>query len=201
MRYRSGLTLAIALLMLSGCSRFAIDNSSLDYQKARTLAPLKLPADQQTRAFVPIYPTPPVQPSVDGGPIVSNTKGNRFVMPAPKPLDVAAIKRQQAVDTGKPAAPDLVIDGNGYPVLKIEGNAERIWDLLNKAIDDSKINTVDRNYTLARVDITMQDKPLMLRLSRNGNATTVTVQDAKDALADKAIATDLLNQIIQHWPS
>jgi hypothetical protein len=47
----------------------------------------------------------------------------------------------------------------------------------------------------------MQDKPLMLRLSRNGNATTVTVQDAKDALADKAIATDLLNQIIQHWPS
>lgn len=201
MRYRSGLTLAIALLMLSGCSRFAIDNSSLDYQKARTLAPLKLPVDQQTRAFVPIYPTPPVKPSVDGGPIVSNAKGNRFVMPAPKPLDVAAIKRQQAVDTGKPAAPDLVIDGNGYPVLKIEGNAERIWDLLNKAIDDSKIKTVDRNYTLARVDITMQDKPLMLRLSRNGNATTVTVQDAKDALADKAIATDLLNQIIQHWPS
>jgi uncharacterized lipoprotein len=201
MRYRSGLSLAIALLMLSGCSRFAIDNSSLEYQQARTLAPLKLPADQQTRPFVPIYPTPPVQPSVDGGPIVSNAKGNRFIMPAPKPLDLSAIKQQQAVDTGKPAAPDLVIDGNGYPVLKLEGNAERIWDLLNKAIDNSQIKTIDRNYTLARVDITVQDKPLMLRLSRNGNATTVTVQDAKDALADKAIATDLLNQIIQHWPS
>jgi uncharacterized lipoprotein len=201
MRHRFGFVCITALLTLTGCSRFAVDNSSLDYQQARALPPLQLPADQATRPFVPQYPVPELRPSTLPVPVFTNTKGNRFVMPAPAPLSADAVRASQQVDTGKPTAPTLVMDGNGYPLLRIDGNSDRIWDALGQALVASGINVTDRNLTLARVDLTVQNTPLMLRLDRNGNATRVTVQDAKDALADKTTATDLLNQIIQHWPS
>jgi uncharacterized lipoprotein len=201
MRHRFGLVCITVLLSLTGCSRFAVDNSSLDYQHARALPPLQLPAGQATRAFVPQYPVPEVRPATATAPVLTNPKGNRFLMPAPQPLSADAVRANQQIDTGKPTAPTLVIDGNGYPLLRIDGNSDRIWDSLGQALVASGIKITDRNLTLARVDLTVQNTPLMLRLDRNGNATRVTVQDAKDALADKTMATDLLNQIIQHWPS
>lgn len=201
MRHQFGLVCVAAMVLMTGCSRFAIDNSSLDYQKARALPPLQLPTDQATRPFVPLYPVADSVAPAANTPVLINAKGNRFVMPAPLPLSADAIQASQTIDIGTPSAPTLVIDGNGYPLLRVEGNSERIWDSLGKALTASAIQVTARNATLARVDIRVQNTPFMLRLDRNGNATRVTVQDAKDALADKTVATDLLNQLIQHWPS
>ena len=52
-------------LVLSGCQTVKDtiskrDNGSLDYQKSQKLAPLQLPAAQETAAFVPLYATPNV---------------------------------------------------------------------------------------------------------------------------------------------
>lgn len=52
-------------MMLSGCQTAKgwiakRDNGSLDYQSSQKLAPLELPANQETAAFIPLYPTPSV---------------------------------------------------------------------------------------------------------------------------------------------
>ncbi|WP_169392614.1 MULTISPECIES: hypothetical protein [Psychrobacter] len=52
-------------MLLSGCQTVKgwiakRDNGSLDYQSSKKLAPLELPANQETAAFVPLYPTPNV---------------------------------------------------------------------------------------------------------------------------------------------
>lgn len=52
-------------MVLSGCQSLKgwiakRDNGSLDYQSSKKLAPLELPANQDTAPFVPLYPTPNV---------------------------------------------------------------------------------------------------------------------------------------------
>jgi hypothetical protein len=67
----------------------------LDYQHARALPPLQLPAGQATRAFVPQYPVPEVRPATATAPVLTNPKGNRFLMPAPQPLSADAVRANQ----------------------------------------------------------------------------------------------------------
>lgn len=182
---------------LVGCS--LPSNGSLDYRQARTLPPLQMP-DQLTdvRPSTPIYPTPAVQQSTLK---MANSSQTRFVMPKPQPLDLSQTAASTQVSIGKPSAPTIVTDGNGYPILRIEGDAGQIWQMLNQAIDAANLTVVYRNQTLARIDLKQQDRAILLRLDRMGTTTTVTAQNDKDALVDQALAQDLFAQIMQHWPS
>lgn len=197
---------SIGLLVLvgfsiSGCSKLAVNNSSLDYRDAQPLPPLQLPAGQATRPFVALYPVPPLSDqAVDNAPIVSNTKGNRFVMPAPPPLDIAALQARASVDVGRPSVPTIVIDGNGFPILRIDGNSDRGWESLLQSLATAQIDVTKNTRATGQLEIRREGQPYILRLGRSGNATTVSVQDRQDTLADPALTTSLLNQIIQHWP-
>ena len=195
-----GLLLLVGLSM-SGCSKFAVNNSSLDYRDAKPLPPLQLPAEQATRPFVALYPVPalPAQ-APDNAPVVTNEKGNRFVMPAPIPLDTAALQARASVDVGRPSAPTIVVDGNGFPILRADGNPDRVWDSLLQSLSAAKINVTQNTRATGQVNIRLDEQIYTLRLGRSGNATTVSVQDRQDALADPVLTTSLLNQIIQHWP-
>ncbi|MEC7118621.1 MAG: hypothetical protein VXW65_01800 [Pseudomonadota bacterium] len=201
---RFGLTFAVLTLALTtglaGCSRLAVDNSSLDYQDARPLPPLRLPADQATRAFVPQYPVPALTEKPANAPEVANPKGNRFVMPPPLPLDSQALQTIRQIDIGKPNPPAIVVDGNGYPILRVEGNSDRIWESLTQALATSNVNVLSSQRTTGRIDIRLDDQTYMLRLGRSGNATTISLQDRNEALADPRLTTTLLNQIVQNWP-
>ena len=81
--------LAIVLgstLVLSGCQtvKGAIgkrDNGSLDYQDSKKLAPLQLPANQTTAAFVPLYPTPSVGANTL---TLQNDAGKQYQLPKPE---------------------------------------------------------------------------------------------------------------------
>lgn len=73
-------------LVLSGCQTAKgwlgqRDNGSLEYQDSQKLAPLELPADQQTAAFVPLYPTPNVGANTLD---LKNEAGKQYQLPKPE---------------------------------------------------------------------------------------------------------------------
>lgn len=188
-------------LSMSGCSKFAVNNSSLDYRDAKPLPPLQLPAEQATRPFVALYPVPALpERAPDNAPVVTNEKGNRFVMPTPTPLDSAALQARASVDVGRPSAPTVVVDGNGFPILRVEGNPDQVWQSLLQSLSTAKINVTKNTRATSQIDVRLDEQPYTLRLGRSGSATTVSLQDRQDALADPALTTSLLKQIIQHWP-
>ncbi len=73
-------------LVLSGCQAIKgftgkRDNGSLEYQQSQKLAPLQLPADAQTAAFVPLYPTPNVGVNTLE---LENESGKQYKLPKPE---------------------------------------------------------------------------------------------------------------------
>lgn len=204
MLYRAGLLLGVSILALSGCSRLAVNNNSLAYKHTIVLPPLQLPAGEQTRAFTPIYPTPQIDPAaVSTLPDFTNKKGNRFDMPAPQDIVNPATGADASNESvGAPAKPQLLTDGSGYPLLKVEGDSNRIWDLLMASLSVANIKVVDRNQMTGAVQFKLEGKKTAyLRLIRTGAATTITVQDEKNVLIDKNVAADVLAQINQNWPA
>lgn len=203
MLYRVGLVLGLSLLTLvvtPGCSRFSVDNHSLAYKEATVLPPLQLPAGE-TRPMTAIYPAPAINPAaLEAAPNFANQKGNRFEMP--RAQNSGVINADNAnVGIGAPSRPTLVTDGNGYPLLKIEGDANRIWDLLAASLSVANIQVVDRNQSAGWVAIKTDNQTVYLRLNRAGTITTITVQDDKNALIDKNLASDVLVQLNQNWPA
>jgi uncharacterized lipoprotein len=202
---RTALLLSVSILALSGCSRLAISNNSLAYKQAVVLPPLQLPAGDTTRPMNAIYPAPQIDPNMkQAAPVFANKKGNRFDMPLPQEL-VNPLTGGDAsnVGVGAPAKPELQTDGSGYPLLKVEGDPNRIWDLLGASLSAANIKVIDRNQSSGTIQIKLggQKKPAILSLIRSGAATTITVQDDKHILIDKNVATDVLTQINQNWPA
>lgn len=193
--------LAIAALSagLVGCSSWSLNNGSMDYKNAQSIAPVQVPEEFRTRQIAPLYPVPVVPSnSASAALVISNQKGNVFVVPKPKPLDETTITPKQVGD-GAPSAPQLVIDGNGYPILKISGDATQIWEVINRTLSVANVDVKQRNAAANRFDIVIDKTTYQLRLGRIGNVTTATLQKADDSLADKTIATELLERIAQNW--
>lgn len=202
MLYRVGLIAVLSAVGLAGCSTFSISNNSMAYKDTVVLPPLQWPNNEQTRPIAAIYPAPKIDPAaLEQAPNFSNKRGNRFEMPAPQSLDKALIIGTGADSVGAPSKPVLVTDGNGYPLLKIEGDANRIWDLLSAALSVANMNVVDRNQTAGFFVLKQENQNYYLRLNRTGSATTITVQDDKNTLIDKGLATEILSQLNQNWPA
>lgn len=90
MRINPLLTAAIvalsSTLILSGCQATKgwlgkRDDGSLAYQDSKKLAPLVLPAQQNTAAFTPLYPTPDVGANTL---TLTNEAGKQFKLPPPQ---------------------------------------------------------------------------------------------------------------------
>jgi len=61
MQLRLGLTLALSVLSLAGCSSLAVSNKSLNYKETATLEPLQYPEGSMVRPATPLYPAPTVE--------------------------------------------------------------------------------------------------------------------------------------------
>ncbi len=73
-------------LVLSGCQATKEfigkrDNGSLEYQQSKKLAPLQLPAAQETAPFVPLYPTPNAGANTL---TLQNESGKQYQLPKPQ---------------------------------------------------------------------------------------------------------------------
>lgn len=184
--------------ILSGCNSLAINNGSMDYAKAQSIAAVQVSDSLQTRQIAPLYPVPVVpENSASEKLVLTNAKGNRFLLPKPIPLDPTKIAISQVESA--PSAPQLVIDGNGFPLLKIDGDSSKIWDAINRTLSVANVNVSQRNAATNRFVVVLDNKPYQLILGRIGSTTTVTLQKADETLADNAVATDLLERIERNW--
>lgn len=73
-------------LVLSGCQATKEfigkrDNGSLEYQQSKKLAPLQLPAAQETAPFVPLYSTPSAGANTL---TLQNESGKQYQLPKPQ---------------------------------------------------------------------------------------------------------------------
>ncbi len=86
-------------LLLSGCQSTKNllgkrDNGTLTYQSSQKLAPLELPAAQQTAPFVPLYPTPELGANTLD---LQNESGKQYQLPKPEravPVASASVPAQ-----------------------------------------------------------------------------------------------------------
>ncbi|QIO07632.1 lipoprotein-34 precursor (NlpB) [Acinetobacter lanii] len=202
MQLRFGLILALSALSLAGCSTFSkisLDNGSLDYKNTSTQEKLKYPEGAMVRPATPLYPAPVVDPlAIENAPSYVNKKGNRFDLPRPK---VALEASNPIEDTASTSVgrPQLLKDGNGNPLIKIDGNAETIWQYTAATLSSLNINVVSKANQQATLKI--DGETFVLKLNSAGASNTLAVFDAKNNFADKEKAAELLTQIYQNWPA
>lgn len=197
MQLRVVVILGLVSMSLFGCSRLAMDNSSLDYKSAKTVPPLKVPENLQMRPQSALYPAPEVDPrALEQAPDFSNQKGNRFDLPRPEPVAAAT-----PTSTGTaPSRPQLVQDGNGIPLLKVDGGANEVWQYVTAAVSASNLN--GKNGETSNVaQIRYQDKNYQLRLTPSGASNTVGVYNTDNNFADSDVASEILALIYQNWPA
>lgn len=204
MQLRLGLTLALSALSLAGCSAISLNNGSLDYKNATTQEKLKYPEGALVRPATPLYPAPVVDPlALEHAPEYVNKRGNRFDLPRPTVAQEATSINTTTENTTSASLgkPQLLADGNGNPLLKIEGDSDTIWKYTIATLSSLNLNVVAKGKTAQEVTMKIDGQTYVLKLNSVGSTNTLAVFDAKNNFADKEKAAELLSQIYQNWPA
>ena len=201
MQLRFGLMLGISALSLAGCSTLGISNGSLDYQKTTTLEPLKYPEGSTARPATPLYPAPVVdQLALDNAPVFENKRGNRFEMPRPEVAQNTATAQNQA-DSTQVGRPQILMDGNGNPLIKIDGNSATIWQYTLATLSSVNMNVTGQSKNAYEATVKVDKKTYVLKLTSVGASNNLAVFNTDNSFADKEVAVELLTQIYQNWPA
>lgn len=200
MQLRLGVVLVISALSLAGCGRFALNNHSLDYKKAQALEPLKFPDNATVRPFTPLYPAPTVDPlAIQHAPTFENKTGNRYALPRPEALKATSNTPEVAATTlGRP---QLVMDGNKNPLLKVEGPTAAAWQYAFATLSSLNYQVISQASNGYEATIKVGDQNYLLKLSAVGSNNTIALFKLDTTFADTAVATEVLNQIYQNWPA
>lgn len=200
MQLRLGVVLVISALSLAGCGRFALNNHSLDYKKAQALEPLKFPENATVRPFTPLYPAPTVDPlAIQHAPTFENKTGNRYALPRPEALKATSNTPEVAATTlGRP---QLVMDGNKNPLLKVEGPTAAAWQYAFATLSSLNYQVIAQASNGYEATIKVGDQNYLLKLSAVGSNNTIALFKLDTTFADTAVATEVLNQIYQNWPA
>ncbi|MGN5534029.1 lipoprotein-34 precursor (NlpB) [Acinetobacter sp. Lyrl_1] len=199
MQLRFGFIAALSVLSLAGCSSLAINNGSLDYKDAATLAPLQYPEGSVVRPATPLYPAPSVDPlATANAPKLENARGNRFAMPRPEAMQASSNTVQDSTQIGHPQP---VVDGNQNPLLKIDGNSATIWQYTLATLSSLNYSIVGQSKNRYEATIKVGQQIYVLRLTSVGSSNNLAVFNADNSFADQEKAADLLAQIYQNWPA
>ena len=201
MQLRLGLTLALSVFSLAGCSSLAFKNGTLDYKETTTLEPLKYPEGSMVRPVAPLYPAPTVDAlAIEHAPKLENKRGNRFALPRPD----AAQEQSSADDSNSTAMlghPQLLSDGNQNPLLKIDGNSATIWQYTLATLSSLNHQIVGQSKNGYEATIKIDQQVYVLRLTAVGSSNNLAVFNADNSFAAPEKATELLTQIYQNWPA
>lgn len=201
MQLRLGLSLALSVFSLAGCSSMSINNGSLDYRQTTTLDPLQYPEGTMARAATPLYPAPIVDVlALENAPKLVNQRGNRYEMPRPhSESDRSTQDNDSSSDIiGKP---QLLKDGNLNPLIKIDGNSATIWQYTLATLSSLNYSIANQSKNRYEVTIKVDKKTYVLKLSPVGASNNLAVLNADNSFADRESAEELLNQIYQNWPA
>lgn len=202
MQLRLGLTLALSVFSLAGCSSLAFNNGTLDYKNTTELNPLQYPEGSVVRPATPLYPAPTVdQLAIEHAPKLENQKGNRFSLPRPDETQEQSISDAGQSEEASIGRPQLVTDGNQNPLLKIDGNSATIWRYTLATLSSLNHTVVVQSKNRYEVTVKVDQQTYILRLSSAGSSNSLAVFNADNSFADKEKAADLLAQIYQNWPA
>lgn len=202
MQLRLGLTLAISALSLAGCSSLGINNGSLDYKNTTTVERLKYPEGSTVRPATPMYPAPIVDPlALQHAPKFENKKGNRYDVPRPEVAQVNTSTDESATSTETVGRPQILTDGNGNPLIKIDGNSATIWQYTLATLSSLNYKLIGQSKNANEATVKIDNSTYILRLSSVGSSNTLAVFNADNSFADKEKAAGLLTQIYQNWPA
>ena len=200
MQLRLGVVLVISALSLAGCGRFALNNHSLDYKKAQALEPLKFPDNATVRPFTPLYPAPTVDALAnEHAPNFVNKTGNRYALPRPEAMQSSG--NPAASTTATLGRPQLVMDGNKNPLLKVDGPTATAWQYTFATLSSLNYKVVSQAENGYEATIKVGDQNYLLKLSSVGTSNTVALFKLDTTFADQATATEVLTQIYQNWPA
>ena len=200
MQLRLGVVLVISALSLAGCGRFALNNHSLDYKKAQALEPLKFPDNATVRPFTPLYPAPTVDAlAIEHAPNFVNKTGNRYALPRPEAMQSSG--NPAASTTATLGRPQLVMDGNKNPLLKVDGPTATAWQYTFATLSSLNYKVVSQAENGYEATIKVGDQNYLLKLSAVGTSNTVALFKLDTTFADPAVATEVLTQIYQNWPA
>ena len=200
MQLRLGVVLVISALSLAGCGRFALNNHSLDYKKAQALEPLKFPDNATVRPFTPLYPAPTVDAlAIEHAPNFENKTGNRYALPRPEAMQSSG--NPAASTTATLGRPQLVMDGNKNPLLKVDGPTATAWQYTFATLSSLNYKVVSQAENGYEATIKVGDQNYLLKLSAVGTSNTVALFKLDTTFADQATATEVLTQIYQNWPA
>jgi uncharacterized lipoprotein len=202
MQLRLGLTLAISALSLAGCSSLGISNGSLDYKNTTTVEPLKYPEGSTVRPATPMYPAPIVDPlALQHAPKFENKKGNRYDVPRPEVAQVSPSVDESPTSTETVGRPQILTDGNGNPLIKIDGNSATIWQYALATLSSLNYKLIGQSKNANEATVKIDNSTYILRLTSVGPSNTLAVFNADNSFADKDKAAELLTQIYQNWPA
>ena len=202
MQLRLGLTLALSALSLAGCSTFGISNGSLDYKDATNLKPLKYPEGAMVRPATPLYPAPIVDDlALKHAPNFENERGNRYEAPRPdiKQSNVEKVTESAASDTVN--HPQLLTDGNGNPLIKIDGNSDTIWKYTLATLSSLNLKVSEQSKNANQAVVKIDNQNYVIKLTPVGSSNTIAVFKTDNTFADKEKSAELLTQIYQNWPA
>ena len=201
MQLRFGLTLALSVLSLAGCSAIGIKNGSLDYKKTTSLEPLKYPEGSMVRPATPLYPAPVVeQMAIDNAPKFENNRGNRYEVPRPDAASVNAALQPTEINA-EAGRPQILTDGNGNPLIKIDGNSATIWQYTLATLSSLNHTVVGQSKNAYEATVKVDKKTYVIKLTSVGSSNNLAVFNADNSFADKEVAAELLTQIYQNWPA
>ena len=200
MQLRLGVVLVISALSLAGCGRFALNNHSLDYKKAQALEPLKFPDNATVRPFTPLYPAPTVDAlAIEHAPNFVNKAGNRYALPRPEAMQSSG--NPAASTTATLGRPQLVMDGNKNPLLKVDGPTATAWQYTFATLSSLNYKVISQAENGYEATIKVGDQNYLLKLSAVGSSNTVALFKLDTTFADPAVAAEVLTQIYQNWPA
>ncbi len=188
----------LSIVILSGCSSFALNDGSVDYLTAQRINPVQVPANLQTRPIAPLYPVPIIPENNASKQLtLTNAKGNRYQLPKPIPVNTNQIN--EALVNTAVSQPQLVLDGHGYPLLKIGGDPTKILEVLKRSLNVANVNVKVKERNSNQFLINHDKLAHELHLGRIGDTTTLTVLKTDETFTSFENATEILELIIRNW--
>lgn len=200
MQLRFGLIIGLSALSMVGCSTIGMNNGSLDYKKTTTLEPLKYPEGSMVRSPTPLYPAPVVeQMAIDHAPNLINKSGKRYEVPRPDLNNTSSAPANMQSQAIGPL--QMVTDGNGNPLIKVDGNSDTIWKYTIATLNSLNHQVVGLSKNAFEATVRIDQQVYVLRLTAVGNSNNIALFKPDNSFADSTIASELLTQIHQNWPA
>ena len=97
--------------------------------------------------------------------------------------------------------PQLVVDGNQNPLLKVNGASATAWQYTLATLSSLNYQVVSKADQGYEATIQIDKQNYLLKLSTAGTSNTIALFKLDTTFAAPAVATEVLTQISQHGPA